>query len=353
MSFHRIAVTDAERNRELRTNENFRSRLQPEHHLQQSCLEDLPIDMIKQFPVSDSLHLIDLGIMKRLLFRWMGKLKSIPRLWSDNVIDEISGVMLRFNQTMPVEIHRKIRSLRHIHFFKATEFRTIMLYVGIVVLKDFLPKNEYDLFLKLFCAVSICTSKKYVTYLPLARTLFIEYIEGHISTYGIESITSNIHNLNHVVDDVLLFGELNAFNAYEFENCLHSIKLLLKQCDKPLEQLSRRIYEISATNRQICENSQVLSFPKALEPFTCVNGSRAYRKFIIKPNVIISNNVKNQWIMLDDENQTIVRFEYGFKRDNEYMFCGHRLSSVSKENFFTRPFNSQYLNIFSYEDKCD
>lgn len=65
MSFHRIVVTQTERDKELRTDKKFRERYQPEHHLQRSPLEDLPIDMVKQIPVSDSLHLIDLGIMKR------------------------------------------------------------------------------------------------------------------------------------------------------------------------------------------------------------------------------------------------------------------------------------------------
>lgn len=65
MSFHRIVVSNAEREKELRTDKRFRDRFQPQHHLQSSALEDLPIDMIKQFPVSDSLHLIDLGVMKR------------------------------------------------------------------------------------------------------------------------------------------------------------------------------------------------------------------------------------------------------------------------------------------------
>lgn len=65
MSFHRIVVTDAERDREMRTDQRFRERYQREHHLLKSPLESLPIDMVKQFPVSDSLHLIDLGVMKR------------------------------------------------------------------------------------------------------------------------------------------------------------------------------------------------------------------------------------------------------------------------------------------------
>ena len=35
------------------------------HHKCTSPLEELEIDMVEDFPVSDSLHLIDLGIMKR------------------------------------------------------------------------------------------------------------------------------------------------------------------------------------------------------------------------------------------------------------------------------------------------
>lgn len=66
MSFHRIATSDRDREREWRTDENFRQRYQPEHHHVRSVLEDLPIDMVKNFPISDSLHLIDLGLMKRL-----------------------------------------------------------------------------------------------------------------------------------------------------------------------------------------------------------------------------------------------------------------------------------------------
>lgn len=193
----------------------------------------------------------------------MGKLKTISRLWSEKDIEEISRSMLRYNETRPIEIHRKIRPLSQIHFFKATEFRTIILYLGIVLFKDFLPRNEYEMFLKMFCAVLICPTKKYAPYLPLARTLFIEYIEVYIATHGVGSITSNIHNLSYVVDDVELFGELSTFSAYEFENCLHLMKLLLKQCNKPLEQLARRLHEIALTTRPTSsENNSVVSFPR-------------------------------------------------------------------------------------------
>lgn len=65
MTFPRIAVTDDERNNQLRSDERFREQYQHEHHHEHSILELLPIDMIKCFPIADALHLIDLGIVKR------------------------------------------------------------------------------------------------------------------------------------------------------------------------------------------------------------------------------------------------------------------------------------------------
>lgn len=70
MSFHRIVTTEAERISELRTDERFRNRFQPEHHAGETILECLPIDMVKSFIVSDALHLLDLGIMKRYSNRY-------------------------------------------------------------------------------------------------------------------------------------------------------------------------------------------------------------------------------------------------------------------------------------------
>lgn len=54
MSFPRIDCP-------LRTDEGFRKREDEDHHKFNSCIEKLPIDMVADFPVADSLHLLDLG----------------------------------------------------------------------------------------------------------------------------------------------------------------------------------------------------------------------------------------------------------------------------------------------------
>lgn len=52
---------------EKRTDEKFRSKHYVSHYKVDTPLTQLPIDMIEDFPVADSLHLIDLGIMKKCL----------------------------------------------------------------------------------------------------------------------------------------------------------------------------------------------------------------------------------------------------------------------------------------------
>lgn len=55
---------------DARTDDNFRHpekgvKLEEEHIKENSILKELKIDMILDFPTSDPLHLLELGIMKR------------------------------------------------------------------------------------------------------------------------------------------------------------------------------------------------------------------------------------------------------------------------------------------------
>lgn len=113
----------------------------------------------------------------RLLLIWLGKLKGIPRTWPEREELEISALLKKCNATLPTEIHRSIRSLDHICYWKGTEFRTFLMYLGIVILKPFLAQHEYEMFVKLHCAVTICSTNAYSLYQPLARRLFTDFIE--------------------------------------------------------------------------------------------------------------------------------------------------------------------------------
>lgn len=71
---------------------------------------------------------------------------------------------------------------------------------------------------------------------------FIEYF-GDI--YGEDYITSNVHNLSHLVDDVKKFGILSRFTSYPFENKLYTIKNCIRSGHRPLAQIAKRLGELS------------------------------------------------------------------------------------------------------------
>lgn len=345
--FPRIVVTAEERAEQLRTDARFRSRFQPRHHQEYSILEKLPIDMIRTFPTSDSLHLLDLGIMKRLLLMWIGEFKSCPRTWTNAKIIEISNLLLNCNHTKPTDIHRSVRPLKVIKHWKATEFRTILLYVGIVIFKDFLTKEEYELFVNLFCIATICSTKTYKLFIPKAKELIVEFIEMHIDMYDEHSITSNIHLLSHMTDDVEFLGDLSTISAYPFENKLQEIKSRLKQCNRPLQQIARRIHELSMSNLNVSWNLSE-NFPKLSHPLFSPSDPNniIFQKIELKKKSILSSvnqNKKDRWFLTKQNH--IVQFDSVIKTNNIYMIRGNSLKN--KQNFFDKPFASQYLNIFS------
>lgn len=231
--------------------------------------------------------------------------------------------------------------------WKGSEFRTILLYLGVVVFKDYSTQNEYELFLNLFCAVTICTTKAYTQLLPVARNLLIEFNEMHINVYGDHSMTNNLHLLSHMIDDVEHLGDLTTISSYPFENALHHIKIRLKQCNRPLQQIARRLHELSVSNVSSPWNHNE-KFPKLSHQIVSPDHLDAliFQHIEYKRNVFLSSsngNQKDRWF-LSNQNY-IVHFDHALVNENEYMIRGSSLKN--SEDFFEKPFRSRYINIFS------
>lgn len=237
-----------------RNDKDFRSReVYGDHHNKSgisSPLLHLPIDMIKDIPIGDSLRLLHLGVMKKLLAAWRDgycrnsgeKLKLKAK--------QISGLseFLTSNCRLPREIHRQMRGLHVLSHWKGVECRSFLLYVGIVCLKGVLPENVYDHFLLLVCATHICECASLAYLLPAARVFLNDFVTTFAKIYGRQYVSSNIHNLVHLVDDVEHLGPLQSFAAYPFENLLGDIKRLVQAKKFTLRQVVNRLVEIANVN---------------------------------------------------------------------------------------------------------
>lgn len=270
-------------------------------------------------------------------------LKWIADNWTPTVQRKINERLLELNLRMPSEIHRTIRSLDDIKRWKGTEFRTILLYVGIVVFKDFLSNDFYQNFLQLFCAVTICYTNSYKMYIPIAKQLFDEYVENYIALYGTGDVTSNVHNLCHITEDVSRFGNLNEISTYEFENTLGEMKNRIKKCHKPLEQISRRMIESFNVNQNYWhDQNNFTREPSVKYSFQNSNEVECFNEIDFEKKFKISNRKLGDNFFMTKDNE-IVQFKYVTKSKDSIRIFGFSLKI--KGNFFEQPCYSKFLNI--------
>lgn len=321
-------------NATLRTDHSFRDRKQLEHHKDRSILEDLPINMIDNFPVSDALHLIEHGVMKKLLSLWIKGATLCIAKFKKQDIQNLDKMLYEANKQMPSDIHRAVRGISYWKYWKGTEFRTFLLYIGVVILKDHLPSENYDNFLLFFCAVRICSCEKYTEIARLSEALFCEFVQNFGLIYGNDHIVSNVHNLIHVYSDVKLFGNLNTLSAYRFENCLRHLKLRVQTQDAPLEQIARRIIE-AADNRESqyfvldSQNSEPkLKYPSDRKHN---NGFTTYKYIEICSEVFFSVKRIGDSFFLTKDKQ-IVQMNFAFSLNDEYFIEGRTF--LTKRSFF-------------------
>ena len=222
----------------LRTDASFRRNRDPIHHTGKSPLLKLcGIDMVKSFPL-DYMHLVCLGVVKRLLNIWIS-------------IDKISKaeVDLRLKEcykSFPFEFRRKGRRIEDLCRWKAVEFRSFLLYSGPVVLKDLLSEEKYEHFMILHICMRILLSPVSTQDdFRLARDWLHYFVDRLGILYGANQLCYNVHSLKHFADDCIHFNlPLDCFSCFPFENYLGSLKRLIKGTRKPLAQLIRRLTEI-------------------------------------------------------------------------------------------------------------
>ncbi|ODM93164.1 hypothetical protein Ocin01_13518, partial [Orchesella cincta] len=129
----------------LRSDQSFRIKVDSDHHVVDSPLLQLRLGMVTNV-VLDYMHLICLGVMRKLLHLWLsGPLKT--RL-SGREVKIISLELVSLRNKVPDEFCRRPRTLKDVNRFKATELRQFLLYTGPCVLKTILPSTQFKHFLK-------------------------------------------------------------------------------------------------------------------------------------------------------------------------------------------------------------
>jgi len=235
-----------ELNAPLRTDESFANQEQSLYHKGRTILEDIPgFGCVTSVPL-DYMHLLLLGLMRKLMYMWISGPLHV-RVGS-NQVTEISNLLVGLIGWVPLEFTRRtLRTLQHVRRFKATEFRLILLHIGIVIFNK-MPRRLYEHFLvfnvltTIFVDRSFCRSR-----LQYARELCVYFVESFIDLYGRQYVSHNVHSLIHLADDVAQFGPLDDFSAFPFENFYQFFGTIIRKGEKPLQQAAKRYLELEAS----------------------------------------------------------------------------------------------------------
>lgn len=314
----------------LRSDKDFSSRMQEEHHVGSTILESLNVGMVTRFPL-DYMHLVCLGVMKRLLVFWL-KGKCNIRL-KNPVIEELNQKYISLRPFIPKEFARKPRHLSNeIERFKATEFRQIVLYTGSIVFKNILPKKIYKHFLCLTTAIRIlCNNEIYIQYADYAESLLKYFVKEYAKIYGEKFISYNVHNLIHLANDSRCLGTLDSFSAFQFENYLFKLKNKIKNNGRPLEQITNRILE----KMDLVSTLENTEFPQ-------LHFENNKITKVTFRNFILTSNSPNNCVILENGRIGVIESIFVEEELKINICCFDKL-----EPYFTEPCDSKKVGIYA------
>lgn len=116
------------------------------------------------------------------------------------------------------EVIRKPRSLKQRSDFKASEFRSMLLYYFPISLPGCVP-NVYVKHVRLLSAAVYILLKSSVTLKEIdeAEIMLVRFVQQHQELFGKEHMVTNVHLLKHLANSVRKQGPLWCHSAFAFE----------------------------------------------------------------------------------------------------------------------------------------
>lgn len=223
-------------------------------------------DMVKSFGL-DYLHNVCLGVMKTLLEFWLNPSKK-----QASYIKPDKQLILnnRIRYIKPCRyISRLPRSLQYRKLFKASEYRSFLLYYLPVVLGGLLEHKYLKHFRLLAGSIFKLLSTKISNEdLVDSENDLILFVKQYQEYYGKENMTMNVHLISHIVCCVKNLGPLWSQSMFSFESNNATISRYVKGCNDTLAEISTRYMlhkSLKKESHPIHGTSNKLSFAKKIK----------------------------------------------------------------------------------------
>lgn len=322
--------------------DDFTEEVLPKYIHAKSPLISANIKMVTQFPL-DPMHLVFLGVVKRILLNYYFNVSSVK--FSQKIQGEIEEKVLKIHHYISSDFSRKPRTFKELKRWKATEFKLFITYTFPVLFHNALHKEHYNLLLLLHCAVFILSDSNLIEkHINEAESFLKKFVVQSPEHFGESFVVFNVHNLIHLVNDVKLYGNINEFSCFPFENYMNLLKKKLHCANRPLQQIHRRIEEFNK-----CSSPLVIQHKK-FEPRKIFNklydNEGKLCSFELKllkiDNLVISVLIPDNCVILNSNKICVIKYMKFI--EDKYIFEGLKFNY--SENLYSKPIESSKLQIF-------
>lgn len=165
----------------------------------------------------DYMHSVLLGVIRILMFLWFSTEFSRCAFSMVRSIREVDKRMKEIRPPFMIRFPRSVFS--HRMFFKASEYRSILLFFGPVVFRGILAGLYYNHFLLLSEAIFILLMKSITpAQIDHAEKLLWNFCSQMSGLYVERYMTANMHLLVHLADSVRALGPLWTHSCFHFED---------------------------------------------------------------------------------------------------------------------------------------
>jgi hypothetical protein len=136
----------------------------------------------------------------------------------------------------------------------------------------------------------------------------------------------NVHCLGHLAEDALVYGQLDNFSAFPFENYMQYLKKLIRGKNRQLEQVVSRVKEIECADQ----------FPKMFRS-SCTKYSFMFKYWVVK------KTCGDNCYLTKSREIVLVRDFCQIDDSGERNLAGVKF--LYSEPFLRQPLNTSNLNI--------
>ena len=307
------------------------------HQLYKSPLSSF-VPCVTSF-VLDAMHLVFLGVTKRLIEYWK-KGPDVCRISAQH-LQIVSDRISDFAKFIPPEFAHKLIPLSQQDSWKATDYRTFLIYVGPIVLRDVLTKEMYRHFMSLSAAIYIlclANDEQRNLLIPYAKSLLLYFNNDSPRLYTASFVTYNVHGLIHVSEDVERFNEpLPSLWAFPFESFMRYMKEKVHGSRSPILQIINRVQEL--------ENCSI--FPRREETTMKIAPTPPNNCFLLKSKQI--------FVIIDQQNGMFTGRIIRINRLDDIFNCGidstdFNIGQITRVSYNKCPIVT--LNSLSIHKKC-